>query len=199
MHKILKLMKKIKIKNLIILLLLLVFNSYAWFVYTTKVSGELSAHVSSWDVQFVAKDGGVSSYMNIEVAKIYPGMEDFEQTIDVQNRGEVNIELSYEIEQVKILDESFSIDTENGVTSESIDEKLKNDYPFKITVEKDDTQLMTGTGNGSFKVKVVWPYESGDDDADSKWGMKAYEFYENNPDEKCIEMKLLLKATQAKG
>ena len=199
MHKILKIMKKIKIKNLIILLLLLAFNSYAWFVYTTKVSGELSAHVSAWDVQFVAKDGGISSYMNIEVSKIYPGMKDFEQTVNVQNRGEVNIELSYEIEQVKILEESFSLDTENGLTSESIEEKLKNDYPFKITVEKDDTQLIAGTGNGSFKVKVVWPYESGDDAADSKWGMKAYEFYKNNPDEKCIEMKLLLKATQAKG
>ncbi len=198
MHKILKIMKKIKIKNLIILLLLLIFNSYAWFVYTTKVSGELSAHVSAWDVQFVAKDGGVSSYMNIEVAKIYPGMDDFEQTITVQNRGEVNIELSYEIEQVKILDESFTIDEENGVTSENIEEKLKNDYPFKIIIEKDDTQLMNGTGDGSFKVKVVWPYESGDDESDSKWGIKAYDFYQKNPDEKCIEMKLLLKAAQAK-
>ena len=48
-------------------------------------------------------------------------------------------------------------------------------------------------------MKVVCPYESGADEVDSKWGMKAYDFYENNPDEKCIEMKLLLKATQAKG
>ena len=199
MHKVLKIMKKIKIRNLIILILLLVFNAYAWFVYTTRVSLDLSAHVSSWDVQFVAKDGGVSSDMIIKVEKVYPGMEDFERIIDVQNRGEVNVELSYEIESARIMDETIEKNDETGVTSESIEEKLKNDYPFKINIVKDDSDLITGSGNGSFKITVVWPYESGDDEADTNWGRKAYEYYENNPDKECIELKLVLKATQAKN
>lgn len=199
MHKVLKIMKKIKIRNLIILILLLVFNAYAWFVYTTRVSLDLSAHVSSWDVQFVAKDGGVSSDMIIKVEKVYPGMEDFERIIDVQNRGEVNVELSYEIESARIMDETIEKNDEAGVTSESIEEKLKNDYPFKINIVKDDSNLITGSGNGSFKITVVWPYESGDDEADTNWGRKAYEYYENNPDKECIELKLVLKATQAKN
>lgn len=199
MHKVLKIMKKIKIRNLIILILLLVFNAYAWFVYTTRVSLDLSAHVSSWDVQFVAKDGGVSSDMIIKVEKVYPGMEDFERIIEVQNRGEVNVELSYEIESVRIMDETIEKNDETGVTSESIEEKLKNDYPFKINIVKDDSNLITGSGNGSFKITVVWPYESGDDEADTNWGRKAYEYYENNPDKECIELKLVLKATQAKN
>ena len=199
MYKVLKIMKKIKIRNLIILILLLVFNAYAWFVYTTRVSLDLSAHVSSWDVQFVAKDGGVSSDMIIKVEKVYPGMEDFEKIIEVQNRGEVNVELSYEIESVRIMDETIEKNDETGVTSESIEEKLKNDYPFKINIVKDDSNLITGSGNGSFKITVVWPYESGDDEADSNWGRKAYEYYENNPDKECIELKLVLKATQAKN
>lgn len=199
MHKVLKIMKKIKIRNLIILILLLVFNAYAWFVYTTRVSLDLSAHVSSWDVQFVAKDGGVSSDMIIKVEKVYPGMEDFEKIIEVQNRGEVNVELSYEIESVRIMDETIEKNDETGVTSESIEEKLKKDYPFKINIVKDDSNLITGSGNGSFKITVVWPYESGDDEADTNWGRKAYEYYENNPDKECIELKLVLKATQAKN
>ena len=199
MHKVLKIMKKIKIRNLIILILLLVFNAYAWFVYTTRVSLDLSAHVSSWDVQFVAKDGGVSSDMIIKVEKVYPGMEDFEKIIEVQNRGEVNVELSYEIESVRIMDETIEKNDETGVTSESIEEKLKNDYPFKINIVKDDSNLITGSGNGSFKITVVWPYESGDDEADTNWGRKAYEYYENNPDKEFIELKLVLKATQAKN
>ena len=199
MHKVLKIMKKIKIRNLIILILLLVFNAYAWFVYTTRVSLDLSAHVSSWDVQFVAKDGGVSSDMIIKVEKVYPGMEDFERIIDVQNRGEVNVELSYEIKSARIMDETIEKNDETGVTSESIEEKLKNDYPFKINIVKDDSNLITGSGNGSFKITVVWPYESGDDEADTNWGRKAYEYYENNPDKECIELKLVLKATQAKN
>ena len=199
MHTVLKIMKKIKIRNLIILILLLVFNAYAWFVYTTRVSLDLSAHVSSWDVQFVAKDGGVSSDMIIKVEKVYPGMEDFEKIIEVQNRGEVNVELSYEIESVRIMDETIEKNDETGVTSESIEEKLKKDYPFKINIVKDDSNLITGSGNGSFKITVVWPYESGDDEADTNWGRKAYEYYENNPDKECIELKLVLKATQAKN
>ena len=199
MHKVLKIMKKIKIRNLIILILLLVFNAYAWFVYTTRVSLDLSAHVSSWDVQFVAKDGGVSSDMIIKVEKVYPGMEDFEKIIEVQNRGEVNVELSYEIESVRIMDETIEKNDETGVTSESIEKKLKKDYPFKINIVKDDSNLITGSGNGSFKITVVWPYESGDDEADTNWGRKAYEYYENNPDKECIELKLVLKATQAKN
>ncbi len=199
MYKVLKIMKKIKIRNLIILILLLVFNAYAWFVYTTRVSLDLSAHVSSWDVQFVAKDGGISSDMIIKVENFYPGMEDFEKIIEVQNRGEVNVELSYEIESVRIMDETIEKNDETGVTSESIEEKLKNDYPFKINIVKDDSNLITGSGNGSFKITVVWPYESGDDEADTNWGRKAYEYYENNPDKECIELKLVLKATQAKN
>ena len=50
MQNVLKIMKKVKLRNIIILILLLVFNAYAWFVYTTKVSLDLSAHVSAWDV-----------------------------------------------------------------------------------------------------------------------------------------------------
>ena len=137
--------------------------------------------------------------MIIKVEKVYPGMEDFEKIIEVQNRGEVNVELSYEIESVRIMDETIEKNDETGVTSESIEEKLKKDYPFKINIVKDDSNLITGSGNGSFKITVVWPYESGDDEADTNWGRKAYEYYENNPDKECIELKLVLKATQAKN
>ena len=70
---------------------------------------------------------------------------------------------------------------------------------FKIMKKIKIRNLITGSGNGSFKITVVWPYESGDDEADTNWGRKAYEYYENNPDKECIELKLVLKATQAKN
>lgn len=56
MNKIIKILKKIKLRNLIVLIILLAFNTYAWFIYTTRVSSELTAHVSSWDVEFIAKE-----------------------------------------------------------------------------------------------------------------------------------------------
>ena len=42
--------KKVKISNLILLIVLLMFNSYAWFIYNTKVSTSLSAKIEAWDI-----------------------------------------------------------------------------------------------------------------------------------------------------
>ena len=56
MGKVNRILKKIKIKNLVILICLLAFNTYAWFIYTTKVSLDMTAHVSSWDVDFISKE-----------------------------------------------------------------------------------------------------------------------------------------------
>ena len=53
MNKFIKILKKIKIRNIIILIVLLMFNTYAWFIYATKVSMNLSVHVSSLNVEFV--------------------------------------------------------------------------------------------------------------------------------------------------
>ena len=77
MSKFLKIIKKIKLRNLIILVVLLAFNTYAWFIYTTKVSLDLTAHVSAWDVEFVSKEGGITSNMLIEVERVCPGMDNF--------------------------------------------------------------------------------------------------------------------------
>lgn len=64
--------KRIKLKTLIILIILLMFNAYAWFVYTTKVSGEMVAHVEAWDVIFQADDEEKISYAEFDVGRIYP-------------------------------------------------------------------------------------------------------------------------------
>lgn len=56
LKKINKIIKKIKLKNLISLICIFAFNTYAWFIYTTKVSTDLTAHVSAWNVDFVAKE-----------------------------------------------------------------------------------------------------------------------------------------------
>ena len=196
MSKFLKIIKKIKLRNLIILVVLLAFNTYAWFIYTTKVSLDLTAHVSAWDVQFVSKEGGITSNMLIEVERVCPGMDNFEKIIEVNNRGEVGATLSYEIESLKIMGNTLEVSETSGLTSEDIENKMKNDYPFKINIEKDDEGLVSSTGNGSFRITVEWPFESGDDAKDTEWGNRAYEYYSLHPGENCIELKLILKATQ---
>lgn len=196
MSKFLKIIKKIKLRNLIILVFLLAFNTYAWFIYTTKVSLDLTAHVSAWDVEFVSKEGGITSNMLIEVERVCPGMDNFEKIIEVNNRGEVGATLSYEIESLKIMGNTLEVSETSGLTSEDIENKMKTEYPFKINIEKDDEGLVSGTGNGSFRITVEWPFESGDDAKDTEWGNRAYEYYSLHPGENCIELKLILKATQ---
>ena len=197
MEKIVKILKKIKLRNILILLLLLAINTYAWFIYTTKVSASLTAHVSAWDVEFVAKEVGISSNLLIEVDRIYPGMETFERIVEVKNRGEVNVALSYDIESLKIMDEYYEVSETSGLTSQDIETKMTTDYPFKIKIQKDDSGLLAGTADGQFKITVEWPYESGDDELDTLWGNKAYQYYSLNPGAKCIELKLRLNATQS--
>ena len=197
MNKFIKILKKIKLRNIIILILLLMFNTYAWFIYATKVNLDLSVHVSSWNVEFVSADGESITDLVIEVERIYPGMDTFEKNIEVKNKGETAATLSYQIESLKVMDQTFQ--ASDTLTSEDIENQINEQYPFKITIVKDDTEFLQGTGTGSFNIKIEWPFESGNDELDTYWGNKAYEYYSLHPGEKCIELKLKLIATQQSG
>lgn len=194
MEKIVKILKKIKIRNIIILILLLIFNTYAWFLYATKVSSGLSAHVSSWNVEFTTGEGEIVTNIVIEVEKIFPGMENYEKNIVVNNKGEIKAILEYEIQTLKIMDETYVIGED--ITQEELKNKLENEYPFKINITMDETQLNNGSGPGNFNIKIEWPFESGNDELDTLWGNKAYEYYSANPGEKSIEMQIKLIAKQ---
>lgn len=194
MKMIVKILKKIKIRNIIILILLLIFNTYAWFVYATKVSSSLSVHVSSWNVEFSLGEDETVTNILIEVERVYPGMETFEKKVTVKNKGEIKAELDYEIIALKVMDENYRIG--ENITMEELENKIKTEYPFKINVFKDDSLLVEGTGEGLFTVNVEWPFESGDDELDTLWGNKAYEYYSLNPGEKSIEIEIKLSAKQ---
>lgn len=194
MNKVIKILKKIKLRNIIILIILLMFNTYAWFIYATKVSTTLSVHVSSWNVEFVSAEGESIKDLVIEVERIYPGMKTFEKTIEVKNRGETRASLRYEIQSIRVMEQTYQVS--DTLTSEELENQIKEQYPFKIIIEKDDVDFIEGTGNGSFNIKIEWPFESGKDELDTYWGNKAYEYYSLNPGQKSIELKLKLIATQ---
>lgn len=194
MEKITRIIKKIQIKNILILIVLLVFNSYAWFIYATRASSSLDVHISSWNVEFTLGEDETVTNILIEVERIYPGMEDFTKEITVKNKGEIKARLDYHINYLKIMDDEYKVGV--NITSEELEEKIKTDYPFEINIVKNETELMAGTGEGSFEVTVKWPFESGDDEADTLWGNKAYEYYEQNPEGKIIEIELELTANQ---
>lgn len=192
--KVYKTIKKVKLRNIIILILILAFNAYAWFIYATKVSTSLDIRVSSWNVEFLSGEESVGTDIQIELDRVYPGMEKFEKNIQVNNTGEIDAYLKYEIQSLKILGDTYSV-SEGGFTSEELANKLK-EYPFKINIEKSGETLEAKTGTGNFKITVEWPFESGDDQLDTFWGNKAYEYYSLNPDEKSILININLIAVQ---
>ena len=202
MNKIIKIMKKIKIRNIIVLIILLAFNAYAWFIYTTKVSMNLTAHVSAWDVEFISEQGGITSNMSVVVERIYPGMEPFERVIQVNNKGEITANLRYEVRSARIIDEYYEVGQINPATLQEytptdIENILTNNYPFEISIDIDETNFGTVDGIGYYTITVSWDFESGNDELDTLWGSKAYEFYEDNPGEEAIEINILLIATQS--
>ena len=93
--------KKVKISNLILLIVLLMFNSYAWFIYNTKVSTSLSAKIEAWDIAYISN--GIRETQNIilDVEKIYPGMTIYTHQITVNNNGDTNAELSFAVRMGK--------------------------------------------------------------------------------------------------
>lgn len=194
MEKLVKIIKKVKIKNIIILILLLIFNTYAWFIYATRVSSSLSVHVSSWNVEFSVGENETVTNIKIEVERIHPGMETYERNITVRNNGEIKAKLEYEIIALKVMDEYYKIG--ENITAEELENKINTEYPFKIRLIKEDEQLKIGTGTGLFQVVVEWPFESGNDELDTQWGNKAYEYYALNPEAKSIEIEIKLIAEQ---
>ena len=196
MDKIVKVLKKIKLRNLIILIILLAFNSFAWFIYATRVSLDLTAHVSSWNVEFVSGSEEITTNIEIVLDRIYPGMENFEKTIEVHNKGETPAILTYEIQSLKIMDETFEVSEDTGLTSDELENKIETEYPFKIDINAGEQTMIEENEQGSFKIMVEWPFESGDDELDTYWGNKAYEYYSLNPGSQSIVLKLELIATQ---
>lgn len=196
MEKIVKVLKKIKLRNLIILLVLLIVNTFAWFIYATRVSLDLSVHVSSWNVEFLSGEEEITSNMEIVVDRIYPGMDVFEREIEVHNKGETPAILTYEIKSLEIMGEKFEANEETGFTSDDIEQKVEQEYPFKINISTEGNSEIQGNEKGTFKVSVHWLFESGNDNLDTYWGNKAYEYYSLNPDKESIVLDLDLIATQ---
>ena len=79
--------RRVKLRTLLLLALTLTANSYAWFIYTTKVNNVIEARVRSWNVRFDLEQSEVAEYIDFVVSDMYPGMPDFEREIRKQKDG----------------------------------------------------------------------------------------------------------------
>ena len=199
-------LKKVKLTHLILLVVLLAANSYAWFIFVNNVNNRVDVHVRAWKVDFVDGDE-VVDYVNVEVDNAYPGMTTFEKEVTAHNYSDLPATASYkvlsaEIMGVEYLTREGKIDagqTVNGdeMTASELETMLTTSYPFTFTFDLSETSLAALTGETTYTVTMSWPYESGDDDADTTWGVNAYNFKEDNPTEPSLKLKIKIFITQA--
>lgn len=190
--KILFLKKRLRRRTLFFLILTLMANTFAWFIYSNKVSNNITTGVKSWKINF--KQDGVDIVNNVEfkIDSIYPGMPDYTNYLSITNIGETAANISYEVEEIKILDEFYNSDM---YSSTDLINRLKDNYPFKMNFSINNQEVGTGQ-TSEFTFSLVWPYESGHDEADTYWGKKSASFKEQYPDKEQIAIKVKIIAGQ---
>ena len=193
--------KRFKLSYLLFIALLLVSNSFAWFIYMNKIDSDIDVKVKAWNVSFRFDNQLMSDYIKFEIDEIYPGMKDNEQKVTVTNDGEVSAKLYYELVSIRIFDKTYEV-SEGSMTSSELEDTINKNYPFKIKISSDKDIISGKGGVASFLVTVTWPYETVDDNGnlkdkdDTYWGHKAYQYTKSNPETPCIQLNVKLSATQ---
>ena len=188
---VLKNIKKFRI-FIVFAIILLSINSYAWFIYISRVDTSFTAKVRSWNVMFQIHDNDIASEVVFTVGDIYPGMPNYNDFASIVNTGETAGEVYFEIKRVEILGEVFTRDI---YSNEQLIDILKNNYPFKINLSLTDTLVRPGRTE-LFNIDVKWPYESGNDELDTEWGMKAYNYLNQSTSTTCISIAVEIKVNQ---
>ncbi len=188
--------KRVRISTLILLLITFSSTTFAWFIYATKISSGLTAHIETWDVKFTADDNNISEYINFVIPDLYPGMANYSDGITAYNFGEKQATITYQIISAKILGTVYTVD-EVTLTTGQLTNILADDFPFKIELELTNDILSPNSGTTRFNINVTWPYESGNDDLDTYWGKRSFDFTNNNPTLPSIEIQLKISAIQS--
>lgn len=189
-----KLRKTLGLKTLIILIVLLSFNTYAWFVFSNHVNTEMGAKVRAWNITFSQNDDDVSQSLTFDVNDIYPGMPSYHDEVSITNNGDTNAVVSFEMESVRILDNTYVVDANN--TSDDIVNMLKNDYPFKVLIGVNNPNLVPFS-TSTFSVDVIWNFEENLDSVDTLWGENAYTYNHTHPNMPSISINLTIHIDQA--
>ncbi len=172
--------KHFKINFFSILLMSLSFMSVslAWFAYSGIVGLSTDIDINSWYIELEKNGEPVSNNMVISLTDLYPGMQPLTEQINIKNKGDSDAQISYSIISARILGDhtDFYNPKENEITSEYVQDLLSFKYPFSINMELDKNFALSDGEDASFDISISWPLDSGNDEIDSLWGRKAYEF-----------------------
>ena len=191
----LKVFKRVSPITLLFLAVTLSANLFAWFIYTTRVDSNITAHVKGWNVNFMAGNTQLSQQVNFSVSAIYPGMTTHTETISVTNNSEMTAHLTYELESATILGTEYRVGRD--MTNSELLDYLANHYPFAITFNTSNNNIAGGGGTANFTFSVSWAYESGNDVLDTYWGEQAYDYRLAHPSAPSITIVMKINAIQS--
>ena len=187
-----KIFKKVRLRTIFLLAITLASNSFAWFIYTTKVSSSITAKVREWNVTFDINGAVVEKIIEMNVESLYPGMPTYSQTLTASNSGGAKAEITYEIVKADVLGTDLMA---LGYDNNHLFNYLANNYPFSITLTVSNP-IINLHSEENITISVSWPYESGDDETDTYWGTEAHAFHTANPDTPSISLIIKITAYQ---
>lgn len=147
----------------------------AWFAYSGMATTSTEINVKAWHIEFANNNRAVSNNIVVSLSDISPGMQTVSEKVKIKNMGDSDATISYEIVSARILDETIDLSSEDG----EVEDSLSHDYPFHINMSLSDNYANANDGISEFEVSVSWPLDSDNDDLDSEWGNKAYQFNAN--------------------
>ncbi len=189
-----RLKKRVSAKMLLILIVTLSANSFAWFIYANRVSSGVQATVKAWNITFEVDEGEITEYITIDVDELYPG-KSFTKDITISNNGDTDADLSYEIKSVTLFGVTTTYTDADNANVATLIANIQQNYPFTITPTF-SSSVLAAHGTATFNVSINWPYESGEDAKDTQWGANAYTYAQAHPNTPSLQMQLMIKATQ---
>ena len=203
--------RRLKLHTLFMLSLTLIFNTYAWFLYVTTVSTNMTVHVDAWSVNFEVDNQVIEKEFVFEIEQAYPGMDEIQKDVTIKNSGEKKADLTYKISRARILDKEYVVEeeltteeiaaltgNEIKVTSDELKRMINEDFPFKITITN-SSDILDINQEATVGMKFAWEYDTGDDELDTQYGVDSYEYYQNNPGKSAIEVRIKIIAQQNNG
>jgi len=188
---------KLNIMSIIFLVISFSSVTLAWFAYSGLSHVETEIDVNAWYIELEQNGETVSNEIVISVTDIYPGMTSVDETISINNLGDSDASVAYEIVSARILGEAEDNYEVNGttVTSEEVEDTLSHDYPFNININLERGYVLSGGDPSNLKVSISWPLDSDQDEEDSNWGTDAYLFQESEQDKKDLDPQYEMKSS----
>ncbi len=168
---------KLNLVSLFMIAVSFISVTLAWFAYSGLAKVSTEVNVKAWYIELEKNGQKVSNDVVISLSEIYPGMEPLDEIIKIKNLGDSDAEVKYSIVSARILGNSENNYITNEVTtSETIEDLLSHNFPFGINIDLTKNYVLSNGDESVFEISISWPLDSANDELDSLWGTKAFDF-----------------------